>query len=153
PVLSVALENLRCVLVYVRDRFLGILCVTVDEVRDLQRNVLLPLAQDWHLDGEDVQPVEEIAPKCTRPHGGVQVTIRRRDQPYIDPDRPVSADTLELALLENPQQGELRVRRKIADLVEEDGPAVGELEPAEPPFQRSGERALLVTEELGRDQC
>src|SRR5207244_11532960 len=69
------------------------------------------------------------------------------------PVRPASADTLELARLETPQQGELRGRRKIADLVEEDGPAVGELEPAEPPFQRSGERALLVTEELRRDQC
>src|SRR5207244_13193264 len=128
PVLSVALENLRCVLVYVRDRFLGILCVTVDEVRDLQRNVLLPLAQGWHLDGEDVQPVEEIAPNCTRPHGGVQVTIRRRDHPYIDPDRPVPPDTLELSLLEDAQESELRVGRKIAHLVKEDGPAICELE-------------------------
>src|SRR5207244_13304468 len=97
-------------------------------------DVFLPVAQWRQVDREHVQAVEEIAPKCTRPHGGVQVTIRRRDHPYIDPDRPVSADTLELALLENPQQGELRVRRKIADLVEEDGPAVGELEPAEPPL-------------------
>src|SRR5262249_4406423 len=113
-----------------------------------QRNVLLPFAQGWHLDGEHVQAVEEIAPKCPRPHGGTQVAIRRRDHPYVDPDRPVSADTLELALLQNPQQGELRVRRKVADLVEEDGAAVGELDPAEPPLQRSGERALLVTEEL-----
>src|SRR5262249_57087912 len=101
----------------------------------------------WHLDGEHVQAVEEIAPKRPRRHSGVQVPIRRRDHPYVDPDRSVSADSLELALLQNPQEGELRVRRKIADLIEEDGPAVGELEPAEPPLQRSGERALLVTEE------
>src|SRR5207244_10473818 len=83
-----------------------------------------------------------------RPDGGVQVTIRRRDHPYIDPDRPGPPDTLELSLLEDAQQGELRVGRKIAHLVEEDGPAICELEAAEAPLQRSGERALFVTEEL-----
>src|SRR5439155_21590836 len=148
-----ALGKLERRLVAVPERLPGLPREAFAEVRDEQRSVLLPLAQRWHLDGEDVQPVEEIAPKCTRPHGGVQVTIRRRDYPYIDPDRPVPPDTLELSLLEDAQQSELRVGRKIAHLVEEDGPADCELEAAEAPLQRSGERALFVTEELRRDQC
>ena len=43
----------------------------------------------------------------------------------------LAADALELPLLEHPQQRELHLRRQLADLVEEDRPAVGQLEPAE----------------------
>ena len=62
------------------------------------------------------------------------------------------ADALELALLQDAQQRDLRLHRQLADLVEEDGPAVGELEAAEAPLRRAGERAFLVAEELRRDQ-
>ena len=41
-------------------------------------------------------------------------------------------------------------RRKNADLVEQDGPVISELEPTEPPLRRSGERALSLTEEPPR---
>src|SRR3989442_11168559 len=54
-----------------------------------------------------------------------------RDHSHIDPDRSRPTDTLELALLENAQQSELGVGREIPDLVEEDGPPVGDLEATE----------------------
>src|SRR5262249_8918928 len=88
----------------------------------------------------------------TRDHGSIQVTIRRRDHPYVDPDRSGPADTLELSLLENAQQCELGVGGKITNLVQEDGPAISELEAPEPPLQRSRERPFFVTEELRGDQ-
>ena len=51
-------------------------------------------------------------------------------------------------LLQHPQQLHLGLQRQLADLVQEDGAPVGELEAADPAIQRSGERALDVAEEL-----
>ena len=42
--------------------------------------------------------------------------------------------------------------RQVADLVEEDRRVVGQLEPADLPRQRAGERALLAAEQLAFDQ-
>ena len=60
--------------------------------------------------------------------------------------------TLEFAFLQHAQQHDLRLGGELADLVEEDGAAIGQLEAALPSLQRAGERALLVAEELGRDE-
>ena len=43
--------------------------------------------------------------------------------------------------------------RQLADLVEEDRPAVGELEAPLAPLQGPGEGAPLVAEQLGLDQA
>ena len=66
--------------------------------------------------------------------------------------RAAATNPLELALLQHTQQRHLRVRRQLADLVEKDGPTVGELELALSPLNRTGKRAALVTEQLGSDE-
>src|SRR5690606_1006727 len=63
-----------------------------------------------------------------------------------------AADAHELALLEHAQQLRLRSARHLADLVEEERAAVGELEEAFALADRAGERALLVAEQLGLEQ-
>ena len=63
-----------------------------------------------------------------------------------------AADALHLALLEDAQELRLHGRADIADLVEEDGAAVGELELAELALVGAGEGAALVAEQLGLDQ-
>ena len=55
-------------------------------------------------------------------------------------------------LLQHAQDLRLRVRAHVADLVEEQGPAVGLLEPADPLLVGAGERALLVSEQLRFEQ-
>ena len=54
--------------------------------------------------------------------------------------------------LQHPEQLHLGGRRDLADLVEEDGPGVGQLEPAQPPLGGAGEGALLVPEQLRLQQ-
>ena len=63
-----------------------------------------------------------------------------------------AAQPLHLALLEDAQELRLRHQRQVADLVEEQGPAVGQFDPSEPPLVRAGEGALLVAEDLGLEQ-
>ena len=68
------------------------------------------------------------------------------------PDRLLAAHALELAVLQDAQQLRLRRFVQVADFVEKDGAAVGQLELAAPERRRTGERALLVAEQLALDQ-
>ena len=71
---------------------------------------------------------------------------------HVDLDRLVAADALERALLQDAQELDLRRRRDLADLVEEERAAVGLLEaPGAPPIG-AGEGALLVAEELALEE-
>jgi len=54
--------------------------------------------------------------------------------------------------LDNTQKLRLGVEGQFANLVEEEGSTVGELEAAHPPLQRTSECSLLVAEELALDQ-
>ena len=63
-----------------------------------------------------------------------------------------AADPLELALLQHAQQLGLERRRDLADLVEEQRAAVGQLEAALAGVDGAGEGALLVAEQLGLQQ-
>jgi hypothetical protein len=69
-----------------------------------------------------------------------------------DPERVLAADALERLLLERAQHLRLRLEAHVADLVQEERAAVGQLELAVATRQRSGEGALLVAEQLGLDQ-
>src|SRR6185295_19640284 len=62
------------------------------------------------------------------------------------------AEAAELALLQDAQQLHLGGRRHLADLVEEQRPAIGELEAALAPIGGAGERALFVAEDLALEQ-
>src|SRR5262249_20332606 len=62
------------------------------------------------------------------------------------------ADALELLFLQDAQQLDLYLQGHLADLVEKDRPAVGQLETADAPFRRAGESPAFVAEQLALDQ-
>ena len=64
-----------------------------------------------------------------------------------------AAEPLELALLQHAQQLDLRRQVDVADLVEEQRAALGQLEAALLARLGAGERALLVAEQLRLDQA
>ena len=70
----------------------------------------------------------------------LEVAVGRRDDADVDLDRLAAADALELALLQHAQQLDLHLQRQVADLVEEQRAAVGQLEAPEPARHRAGER-------------
>jgi hypothetical protein len=68
---------------------------------------------------------------------------------HRDRHRPRAADPHHLALFQHPQQAGLQAEGHLADLVEEQGAAVGRLEqPGVAAAARAGERAFLVAEQL-----
>ena len=62
------------------------------------------------------------------------------------------ADGQDLALLQDAQQLDLHGRRHVADLVEEERAAVGDLEQPLLVGQRAGEGALAMAEQLALEQ-
>ena len=118
-----------------------------------QRNVVFSIAQGGNLDRKDIEPVIQIFTKRLFPHGREQVAVCRRDHADIDADRRLSADAIELLLLQNAEQFRLHFQRDLPDLVEEDRPAVGQLESADALGDRAGEGPFLVAEKLALDQA
>ena len=82
-----------------------------------------------------------------------EVAIGRGDEPDVDADRLVAAEALEFLFLQHAQEFRLQLERNVADLVEEQRAAVGQLEAADLLRDRAGERALLVAEQLAFEQA
>src|SRR3984893_15509283 len=70
----------------------------------------------------------------------------------VDRNRLVATDALDFTFLQNSQQHNLSIRRLVADFVKKSSPAIRGLETPQPLMRCAGERALLVTEKLGRNQ-
>src|SRR5262245_37231005 len=112
------------------------------------RDVLAPVAERRHGNRKHVQAVEQILPELLLVDERGQVAVGRGNQACVSAKRPSAAQAFELALLKDPQELGLELDRNLADFVEEDRPAVGELESADPLADRTRERSLLVSEQL-----
>ena len=117
-----------------------------------RHDVVLALAQRRHLDRDDVEAVVQVLAELARLHHRRQVAVGRGDQPHVDAQRARAAQPLELVLLQHAQDLRLRARAHVADFVEEQRAAVGLFEAADALLVGAGERALLVSEQLGLEQ-
>src|SRR5439155_165033 len=78
--------------------------------------------------------------------------VSRGDDPHVHFDRLRSADAGELPLLQEAKKFRLREHAEVADLVQEQRAAVGELDLAEPARQSAREGAFLMPEQLALDE-
>ena len=103
---------------------------SAEDVLGQGRDVLGPVAERRDHDPGDVQAVVQV---LAEPAGGDllgQVAVGGRDDAGVGAEGLGPADPLELALLEDAEDLGLGRQRQLADLVEEDRPAGGALEPA-----------------------
>ena len=126
--------------------------VLLHEVLHERRDVLSPLAQRRHRDREDVEPVPEVLAEAAGLHLLVQAAVGGGHEAHVGLERRGPADALELPVLDHPQELGLQLEGQLADLVEEEGAAVGDLEAALALGDGPGESALLVAEELALDE-
>ncbi len=117
-----------------------------------ERDVLRPPPQRGQRDRQHVDPVVEILAERALLHRLHHVLVGGRHHAHVDADLVVAAHAPHLAVLEDAKVLRLQVRAHLRDLVQEDRAAVGQLEIAGPAGHRSGERALLVTEQLALEQ-
>ncbi len=129
-----------------------LLPVQLEKMPDQQRNILPALAEGRHHDRHDVQPIEEVFPKGAFFDFLQEILVRRGEDADIDLHQLRAADPVELLLLQRTQHLGLRAQAHVADLVQEQRPAVRLFELA--PLHRGGaaEGALFMAEQLAFDQ-
>jgi hypothetical protein len=106
------------------------------------------LLERGDFDWKDVEAKEEIVSELSSLRRDGQVLVRCGDDPDVHRDELIATDTLDDALLQNPQEHDLRFGRKLADLIQKDRSLVGEFKPAKPAPGGAGEGAFLVTKQL-----
>src|SRR6056297_1608078 len=124
----------------------------IHAVNSQRENVGLALPQGRDRYREYAQPVIKVLPESTRFNLGAEVPVGSGNNANIDRDGPVVTDRFELVFLKYAQQLALKRQRNLADLVQEQRAAVGELHAPDPVAMGAGERALDVTEELAFEQ-
>src|ERR1700761_3505111 len=123
-----------------------------EEVAGDEQDVLVALAQGRQLDRDDVQPVVEILAEAPGLDLGQGIAVGGADDADIDLLGDVAADALDAAALDEAQQLDLERGVHLANLVEEQGAAVGEGGGAGPCRDRAGEGALHMAEDLALHQ-
>jgi hypothetical protein len=91
-------------------------------------------------------------PQLTCGDRGLRILVGGRHETDVGLDRLLGADAHDGAGLERPQQLDLRFRRHLRDLVEEQSAAACLLKEASVLAGGPGEASLLVSEELAFDQ-
>ena len=95
-----------------------------------REDVLGPLPQARQVQGAAGDPVVEVVAEGAPGLLGREVPVGRADEPEGALAPRVAPDPLERALLDDPEQLGLEGHRQLADLVEEQRAAVGQLEGA-----------------------
>src|SRR3954468_11865039 len=114
----------------------------------------VPRAVGPRRDGDpgDVQAVEEIFAESTRGNLLGQVAVSGRDDACVGLQRLGPAHELEFVLLKDAENLGLGREGKLANLVQQNGASRRALESPWLPPVRTGERPLLVTEQLAFHQ-
>ena len=113
---------------------------------------LRALTKRRQADVEHLQPVEQILAKITALDRLPQIAVGRGNDPDVGLQQPRPAEPLKLPLLQDAQELRLRRRAHLADFVEKQHAAGGELDLSRLGLLRAGERAPLVAEQLGLEQ-
>ena len=105
-------------------------------------NVGGALAQGRGEDGEDLEPVIEVAAELLLGDHLCQIAIGGGNQAHVHGDGPRSAQALDLALLQGAQQLGLQIERQFAHLVEKQRALVSQFHTADFASNGARERAL-----------
>src|SRR5260370_36783400 len=149
---GVRLKQFQALFVYPANALSRFSRIAIDEVLNEHWNVFLAFSQRRHLNRENVEPVKEVTPKCVFRDRRLQITVRGSNHANISSDRSSSTDTFEFMFLQNTQESDLRLGRKLSDFIEEDGASFGQLKAPQAPLSCPGEGPLLMAEQFRRDQ-
>src|SRR5262249_40756101 len=124
-----------------------------DQGPELARRIGELLGERRRRDDVGTQAIVEIAAEASRVDLGREVAVRRRDELALEPPVTGLTETLELAGLQHAQELDLNRRIELADLVQEHGAEwTARFEPSDAVFDRAGERAAAMSEQLRFDQ-
>ena len=115
-------------------------------------DVVPPVSQRRDVDDEGAEAIEEVLAEPVGGHLAAQVPVARRHHSHVHPAHLGAADRSDCCRSPGPAADATAVGRGVLDLVEEDGPAVGQAEQARVIAGGAGERALHVAEKLALEE-
>src|SRR4051812_42817336 len=107
-----------------------------------------PVTHRWESQRHDAQTIIEILTEVAGLHLSLKSLIGCCDEANIHRDLSGAAQAAKRLGLEHFEQLGLQLRGEVADLIEEDGAVIGDLEQPLLAVLRVGERAFLMTEQL-----
>ena len=134
------------------ERLLAVPPVPAQEMVREKRHVPRPLAERRQHDRDHVDAVEEVVAELALPDELRGVAVGRGHETDVHVDELGPADATDLPLLKRPEELGLERLGQLADLVEEERAPVRDLDHPRLGPVRAGERAALVTEQLGLEQ-
>ena len=117
-----------------------------------QEDVLAPFAQGRRTELDHVEPVKQVLPEIVLADGFDDVLVGGGDEADIHPQLVIAPHARKRAVLQKAQQLGLQRTAHVADLVQENGAAVGFLHAAQLLFDSAGEGAFLVAEQFAFQQ-
>src|SRR5690606_23741210 len=144
----IGLDKLERALREAGDLAVVLLRETAEELFREEPDIAAALAERRECDGHDGQAMIHVLPQLPLLERLPHVLVRGGDDANVDGDLLLSAESPERPLLERPQELDLDVRLHLGDLVEEERPAVGELEASGLLVDGPGKGAFLVPEQL-----
>src|SRR5260370_26770155 len=124
---GVRLKQIEALFVHRLKPFSCFLGVTINEILDQQGDVFSSFSQGGNFNGKDVEPVKEVAPEHARIDGSLQIPVSSSNHSNISSNGSCSTDTLKLVLLQDTQERDLRLSRKLSDFIEENRASFGQL--------------------------
>ena len=112
----------------------------------------MAFAQRRQFDRENVKPIKQIFPEFSLANNLCKIAVSRGNDPNIDMNGPGASQALKLLLLQHPQQFRLQFERNVSDLVQKERASMGQFESPLFLHERTGERALLVSEQFALQQ-
>ncbi len=93
-----------------------------------QRDIGRAFAQGRQVDRKDAETVVQVRTEAAGGRGRFEILIRGGDDPHVDGHGRRTADTLHLAVLQDPQELRLCLWRQVANFVEEQRASMRNLE-------------------------
>ncbi len=123
-----------------------------NEAVDQQRDVFPPLLQFRQLQIDHANPVIQVVAKHARTHQLREFLVRGGNDPNIDRNRFETAQRFDLTFLKHPQQPHLHGGGDVAELIQKNGPSVGQRKAPRFVAFCVRKRAGLVAEQLALEQ-
>jgi hypothetical protein len=121
---------------------------SLDKMRHEGGNVFAAITQRWQLDGKYIQAKVEVTSKFAISYHFRQVAMSCSYESNIHLVSSTATQAFEFLFLQYAQQFGLKLRGNIANLIQEEGAFIGQLEAAQLLRYGSSECALLVAKKL-----
>ena len=124
-----------------------------EQIIDQKRNILMSFPERGDPNGNNIQTIIEIIPELALLDHRLQILIRSRNDPGIDPDPVLTTDPFEFHFLEDPEKFCLEIQGHFADFIQKDRAVTGQLKLPQFPIDGPGKGPFFMTKQFRLQEC